>query len=927
MKAALSSWATALCILAGQALMCGQAAASDCKALATGNDPASDAALTTCREAVSSAPDDGNAAYLLGLVYRARKDFSKMKKTWLRASELGDEVAALALARDLTDGKVLGRNFDEALALAKPFAEKGSAEAQVFLGQYYAYLTPSYLRDNEKAFHWFSVAADQGNAEAIYQTGHFLDFGRSVPEDNQAAIARYEKAAALGHARSINRLARMYELGDGTKRDIPAALSWLNKLAALAPPSDDQLLRIRLLESFSSDPRAAIDHYVSDLSEKAPRPTHARIALRSILYDRSGSDPDFSHLYLRLSALVDAGVKGGLYEFNWLEQSVTLMRLIGLGTEQMADEAYKKLKQDKATGLIIEALAPGQVPEQEVEAVLAVLRGYWLKGETAEMIQLAEIHAQGHSTPQDPELALYILQAGMHDVPITAQPGQTGLPRPDLSFIEKQKLPKGVRQKDRYLKRKRISAQLKLEKTGLETTADFAARGLFPDATLKRALDWLESLALQPRSTARFLAAWYLAQFHHHSSRDYVSAVRWYKHIEDIRSPTFSPLDAGGQVPENEIKKILTRPDLPTTKYEEIRDVLRGPPMEMAKPPPREKQEAFQDCADPEGWAIKVTGNPKPADLERVLIRFGWKPQQASDFVRKRLAQPSAYTFTDLTKERAIALAGSLSSVGAKTRLTCRDPGAGKERTAASVRCRIILEKAGRMTPTVRLIRELAPTTRADVTTLIKSLPAPLPGTFGESKAKVTVRRFKNIGAEARAECDGTAEGTSAAATTDQPTEAAAKTDAALYSVELTFVKRLGPGLLRILRKEVGMPSSDARSLLENLPATVATGLPQGKALVLLSKLQKSGATGRVFKEGEEGSAQHYVELTGFGESKMAVAMVLQNDAGHGAGASYRILRSLPAIIASGLTEDQADALLAKIEAAGGTGKVSQKTR
>ncbi|HAT30846.1 MAG TPA: hypothetical protein DCW29_08355, partial [Janthinobacterium sp.] len=50
-------------------------------------------------------------------------------------------------------------------------------------------------QDSALAMHWFSKAAEQGDAGAQNNLGMMYDNGKGVPQDFQQAIAWYRKAA------------------------------------------------------------------------------------------------------------------------------------------------------------------------------------------------------------------------------------------------------------------------------------------------------------------------------------------------------------------------------------------------------------------------------------------------------------------------------------------------------------------------------------------------------------------------------------------------------------------------------------------------------------------------------------------------------------------------------------------------------------
>jgi TPR repeat protein/tRNA A-37 threonylcarbamoyl transferase component Bud32 len=123
------------------------------------------------------------------------------------------------------------RSYAEALAFARPAAERGERDAQFMLA--YLYDTGSGTdRDEEKAAVWYQKAAEQGHALAQANLGDLYDTGRGgLPEDPEAAFRWYRRAADQGNAAAQNSVGFAYAKGRGTERDDFAAVMWYEKAA------------------------------------------------------------------------------------------------------------------------------------------------------------------------------------------------------------------------------------------------------------------------------------------------------------------------------------------------------------------------------------------------------------------------------------------------------------------------------------------------------------------------------------------------------------------------------------------------------------------------------------------------------------------------------------------------------------------------
>jgi hypothetical protein len=88
---------------------------------------------------------------------------------------------------------------------------------------------------------WFTLAAEQGDADSQYNLGQIYREGRVLPQNKKTALswfARswYTKAAEQGHSKAQYNLATMYSQGDGVPVCDKTAAKWY---ALAAEQSDD----------------------------------------------------------------------------------------------------------------------------------------------------------------------------------------------------------------------------------------------------------------------------------------------------------------------------------------------------------------------------------------------------------------------------------------------------------------------------------------------------------------------------------------------------------------------------------------------------------------------------------------------------------------------------------------------------------------
>ena len=142
-----------------------------------------------------------------------------------------------ALADDYSDGvsALNDGNYQRALQLLLPLAEKGEPKAQWKLGLVY-HLGLGVQENDAKAREWLTKSAQQGNADAQYQLGHLYAFGFGVPKNETdpdlKAVQWYFKAAVQGHPEAQYNLGLMFLAGKGLVQSHEEAMKWIRRAAA-----------------------------------------------------------------------------------------------------------------------------------------------------------------------------------------------------------------------------------------------------------------------------------------------------------------------------------------------------------------------------------------------------------------------------------------------------------------------------------------------------------------------------------------------------------------------------------------------------------------------------------------------------------------------------------------------------------------------
>ena len=157
------------------------------------------------------------------------------------------------------NGDGVEQDPEMAIAFFKIAAELGHMLAQMAVGSYYYALNDCY-----EAIKWIGMAAEMGNAEALFNMGIFylegmgcdqdmekcanylhraarrrhpeaqfayadlLSNGWGVEQDEKRAMKWYLDAAENGHVEAMYRLGEIYEEGRGVEADLSAAAKWYN---------------------------------------------------------------------------------------------------------------------------------------------------------------------------------------------------------------------------------------------------------------------------------------------------------------------------------------------------------------------------------------------------------------------------------------------------------------------------------------------------------------------------------------------------------------------------------------------------------------------------------------------------------------------------------------------------------------------------
>ena len=162
-------------------------------------------------------------------VVKALRNMSRTsdgKTSWdIKAAELAQIMSAdelYSLAQSHIEHTIPEADFVLGKSLMRQAAEKGNAEAQLYMGKQLDY------DDNAQAVEWLKKAAEQGNEEAAERLGDIYNYGRdrgdnTIEPDYKEAEKWYLPLAEKGNVEVMKTLALMYSLD---LNDEESSLKW-----------------------------------------------------------------------------------------------------------------------------------------------------------------------------------------------------------------------------------------------------------------------------------------------------------------------------------------------------------------------------------------------------------------------------------------------------------------------------------------------------------------------------------------------------------------------------------------------------------------------------------------------------------------------------------------------------------------------------
>jgi hypothetical protein len=123
------------------------------------------------------------------------------------------------------------KSYDVALSICEKAANHDDVYAMWYLATIHYYGVSQQEQNKEKAFSWYSRAAEAGLVKAQRFVGESYLYADGVDENFELAYKWLNKAAEQQDALSEFALGNMYLEGSGRKQDISLAIAWFKRAA------------------------------------------------------------------------------------------------------------------------------------------------------------------------------------------------------------------------------------------------------------------------------------------------------------------------------------------------------------------------------------------------------------------------------------------------------------------------------------------------------------------------------------------------------------------------------------------------------------------------------------------------------------------------------------------------------------------------
>ena len=178
-----------------------------------------------------------------GLAAFQAKDYEKALQLLRPVAEKGDAKAQTALGVAYSFGLGVPEDSEAGVKWLRLAADQGDPSGQDWIGRNYLFGKGGLSRSASEALKWFRLAAAQGNAAGQFHVGLMYQGGLGVRKDNDEALKWLRLAAAQGQATAIG---LMYESGLGVNLDLDEAARWYLKAMKTSGPGGSVFAKQKL---------------------------------------------------------------------------------------------------------------------------------------------------------------------------------------------------------------------------------------------------------------------------------------------------------------------------------------------------------------------------------------------------------------------------------------------------------------------------------------------------------------------------------------------------------------------------------------------------------------------------------------------------------------------------------------------------------
>lgn len=144
----------------------------------------------------------------------------------------GVKEAQFELACCYYHGLGVKRNDEKAIHFLSLAADQGHSQSQYLLALAYLEGQGGLEKNEGKAVHYFRLAAEQGIVDSQYSLYMRYEYGQGVPQNSDMAMKYLRMAAEKGYAPAERKLGEAYFYGDcGLQQDKALAFYWCQKAA------------------------------------------------------------------------------------------------------------------------------------------------------------------------------------------------------------------------------------------------------------------------------------------------------------------------------------------------------------------------------------------------------------------------------------------------------------------------------------------------------------------------------------------------------------------------------------------------------------------------------------------------------------------------------------------------------------------------